>query len=188
MAKAESNSDPYFEHVFRQYHAPLFFYALKFVNNTDVAKDLVQDTFLGVLNVGASDEIKNLKAYLYKSLRNNCLNYIKHDKATSEFARAEQERQRREIQYYDVHQALVERELHQKIIEVIDELPEKYKTPFNLSRFEELSNKEIAKQLNIPLRTVETQIFRALKMLRKRFAQSGIKIILFTASKKTKLF
>lgn len=156
------------EHAFKQLHAPLYFYALKFIDNSEVARDLVQDAFLSILNSKNSSEVENLKAYLYRAVRNNCLNYIKHLEVKNEFEQKEQQRKNREIQFYDSHLTLVEKELQQKLNEAIEALPEKYKVPFKLSRFEELTNSEIAKKLSVPVRTVETQIYRALKILREK--------------------
>jgi RNA polymerase sigma-70 factor (ECF subfamily) len=157
-----------FEHAFKQLHAPLYFYALKFIDDKEVAKDLVQDAFLSILNEKQNNEIENLKAYLYRTVRNNCLNYLKHIQVKTEFEHKELQRKNREIQFYDSHLTLVEKELHLKLEKAIEALPEKYKVPFKLSRFEELKNSEIAKKLGVPVRTVETQIYRALKILREK--------------------
>ncbi len=179
---------PLLEHAFKQLHEPLYFYALKFVDSPDVAKDIIQDVFLGILNSQGRSDIDNLKAYLFRSVRNNCLNYIKHSEVKSEFARLEKERIKREIEYYDIHQTLVEKELQQKLNEIIEELPEKYKTPFKLSRFEDLSNKEIADKLNLQVRTVETQIYRALNMIREKIENKGLTLLHLFFLKKERFF
>jgi RNA polymerase sigma-70 factor (ECF subfamily) len=158
-----------FEHAFKQLHAPLYFYALKFIDDREVAKDLVQDAFLSILNGKQNKEIENLKAYLYRSVRNNCLNYIKHIEVKNEVEQKLQDQKNREIQFYDSQLTLVEKELQENLEKAIELLPDKYKIPFKLSRFEELKNSEIAKKLGIPVRTVETQIYRALKILREKF-------------------
>ena len=163
--KAINDSRFLLEHAFRQLHSPLYFYALKFVSKSDVAKVIVQDAFLGLLHSNNNENIDNLKAYLYRSVRNNCLNFIKRNELKSLFIQNEQERAEREIQFYDTHETLVEKELHLQVKKAIDELPEPYKLSFILSRIEELKTKEIAEKLNIPIRTVETQIYRALKIL-----------------------
>ncbi|WP_372650886.1 RNA polymerase sigma-70 factor [Draconibacterium sp.] len=176
--KQKNGSHLLLEHAFRQYHASLFFYALKFIDNKELAKDMVQDAFLSLLNFKQQSEVNNLKAYLFRAVRNNCLNHIKHTIVTSEFAKNEQERISREIKFYDTHQTLVEKELQEKVNEAVSALPDKYRIPFELSRFNELSNKEIAEQLNLPIRTVETQLYRALKLLRESLINKGI--LLFT--------
>jgi len=162
------------KHTFRQLHASLYFYARKFIHEDEVAKDLVQDAFLSLLNheqQTEKDEIENLRSYLFKTVKNNCLNYLTHKKVENEFQEKEIERSKKEIQFYDTHSALVEKELQQKLKEAIDDLPEHYRVPFVLSRFEEFKNKEIAEKLGLPLRTVETQIYRAMNLLRKKFSK-----------------
>jgi RNA polymerase sigma-70 factor, ECF subfamily len=171
------------EHVFRQLHSPLFFYAVKFVKDQDVAKDLVQDAFLGLLNRSEKEKIENLKSYLFRSVRNNCLNHLNHKKVENEFQQKEIEQSRKEITYYDSHSALVENELQQKLADAIDDLPEHYRIPFILSRFEDLKNKEIADKLQLPLRTVETQIYRALTILRKKFSDQSFSLFVLFFSK-----
>lgn len=176
------------EHAFRQFHAPLFFYAKKFVEKEEVAKDLVQDAFLSLLKTNGQFEIENLKAYLFRTVRNNCLNYIKHLSISNEYQEKAKERIQREIQFYDSHETLVEKELQQKLSEAIDELPDKYKTVFQMSRFDDMSNKEIAEKLDISVRTVETQIYRALKLLRESVKNKGVILFSFFSFKKSQFF
>ncbi len=172
------------EHTFKQLHAPLYFYAVKFIPDSEIAKDLVQDAFLSLLHNSGKTDIGNVKAYLYRSVRNNCLNHIKHHSIAEQYAEQEKERIGREIAFYDTHQTLVEQEMLQKINAAIDSLPEPYKTPFKLSRIEELKTKEIAQQLNLPVRTVETRLYRALKILREKIDSQGIVLFLGFFSKK----
>ncbi len=171
------------ENVFKQMHAPLFFYASKFVDNSEVAKDLVQDAFLSIINHSKNNsEIENIKAYLYRSVRNNCLNYLKHKAIKNKFEKSEIERSQREVEFYDTHQTLVEKELQQKLNSAIKGLPSHYRKAFELSRFEDLTNNEIAKNLGLSVRTVETQIYRALKILKQKLREDII--TLFLISKK----
>ena len=173
------------ENVFKQMHAPLFFYAFKFVENSEVAKDLVQDAFLSMINHSKNNtEIKNIEAYLYRSVRNNCFNYLKHKAIRNKFEKSEIDRLQRELEFYDTHQTLVEKELQQKLNSVIKGLPANYRKVFELSRFEDLTNNEIAKNLGLSVRTVETQIYRALKILKQKL--KGDILILYLIYKKNK--
>ena len=176
------------EHVFKQYHGQLCSYAFKFVQNVEVAKDMVQDAFLAVLKSLETGKVDNLNAYLYRAVRNNCLNYIKHLEIRNSFEEEEKKRVLREIEYYEENQTLMERELHQKITRLIDELPPKYKTVFKMSRFEGLKNKEIADKLNLSVRTVETQLYRALLMLRDKVKNQSIGLFFMSFAKKMHFF
>ncbi len=157
------------EQTFKMLHAPLVFYAVKFVGDSEIGKDLVQDAFLSLLNKkNIEEEVANLKSYLYRSVRNNCLNYLNHKIIADKYQETEKKLSKLEIGYYDSHETIVEKELHFELQKAIDELPEQYKIPFRMSRFEDKKNKEIAEELGIPLRTIETQIYRALIHLRKK--------------------
>jgi RNA polymerase sigma-70 factor (ECF subfamily) len=74
--------------------------------------------------------------------------------------------------------SLIENEDLEKIYAAIDSLPENYKEIIELSRFEGLKNKEIAERLQIPLRTVETRLFRALSGLRKILTEKQILVLM----------
>jgi RNA polymerase sigma-70 factor (ECF subfamily) len=182
--KKGETEDILLEHVFKQLHAPLYFYACKFIHEDEVAKDLVQDAFLNLLNREQrkdKDEIENLKSYLFRAVRNNCLNYLARKKVENDFQEKEIERSKREIHFYDTYSTLVEKELQQKLKAVIEDLPEHYRVPFVLSCYGELKNKEIAEKLGLPLRTVETQIYRALNMLREKLRGQILSLfLLFT--------
>ncbi|MGV8090511.1 MAG: RNA polymerase sigma-70 factor [Mangrovibacterium sp.] len=169
------NSPLLLEHTYKKLHAPLYFYAFKFVKDEEVSRDLVQDSFLSVLNKPLNNtEIFNLPSYLFRTVRNNCLNYLHHKSIEHDFQEMELERSKREIEYFDMYKALVENEMVQKLNEAIETLPEHYRLPFVMSRFENVKNKEIAEKLGIPLRTVETKIYRALCLLREKMGDCFI--------------
>ena len=149
--------DVLLEHVFKQLHKPLVFYAYKFVKDEDIAKDLVQDAFLNIIK-GNYEKLVDLKTFLFKCVRNNCINYINHKAVEKSYLENEANRINREIEYYNIHQAIVEKELYNKLLAAIEGLPEHYIIPLKLSRFENFKNKEIAQKLKLPIRTVETRI------------------------------
>ena len=171
------------EHVFKTLHGQLYFYALKFIGDREVAKDVVQDAFLGILKQNENVLIENQKSFLYQSVRNNCLNYLKHLKIEKNFQEKELQRSLREIGFYNTHQTLVEKEEHHQILKTIEDLPENYRIPFEMSRFENLKTKIIAEQLGIPVRTVETRIYRAIKILREKLKEQLIILFCISFSK-----
>ena len=110
----------------------------------------------------------HLKSYLFNSVRNRCLNHIRHEAVIKKHADHEITLfQLREIEYFQSGaRSLIEHEEIQTLIQAIDSLSPQSKEVIELSRFEELKNSEIAEKLNIPERTVETRLFRALSRLR----------------------
>lgn len=155
-----------FEELFTQYYGPLVVFACRYVDDIETAREIVQDFFVKyyekyfMLTIESSQ-----KAYLYRAVYNSCLNYINQKNI--------QEKHLRNINYEQEEEQNIEPEIHtielqQKIYAVINQLPERCKKIFIMNRLEGLKNEEIAKQLNISKRTVETQISKALRILRKK--------------------
>lgn len=162
-----------FDFIFRKFHTPLLHYARKFVGDENTALDIVQDVFtlLWEKKKLAKDE-DHLKAYLFNSVRNACFNYLKHQKIENKY----QDHQsfilsEWELQHFDSgEKSLIEKENLEKIYQSINSLSDIHREVIELSRFEGLKNKEIAEQLNIPVRTVETRLFRALSSLKEKLS------------------
>lgn len=114
------------------------------------------------------DMNRNIKSYLFTSVHNRCLNYIRDNK---KFDRENVEIEKLDNHFdWDASDKLQELELEAKIKKAIDSLPEKCREVFMLSRFEDLKYAEIAEKLNISIKTVEAQMGKALKTLRTQLA------------------
>ncbi len=127
----------------------------------------MQDVFFKIWERRELLEITtSLKAYLYRSVHNACLNHIKHQKvkqAYSDFYRENHEEQ-------DDHNPSDQQELEQQVMDAMDALPEKCREVFELSRFEGLKYREIAERLSISEKTVENQMGKAFKILREKLS------------------
>ena len=179
-----------FDHLYLKYHPQLLRYALKFLDDEDDALDLVQEIFVAIWekDVFKDDETKVI-AYLYSATKNSCLNYLKHMAVVRKY---EQEaafrlRQMEAIHYQSGEKSLIEKEGVNQIENAINSLSDIYKEIIVLSRIEGLKNSEIAEQLNIPIRTVETRIFRALLILKEKIAIKSL-MLLFLFRKKIKSY
>lgn len=156
-----------FEMVFRTYYRPLCQYAYSFLNDRDEAEEVVQSAFINVWDKREQVEIQtSLKAYLYRIVRNSCLNVIKHEKVKQQHAA--HQLAHGQSSHENASQAVIHSELEEKIAEAMKALPEQCRLVFQLSRFEELKYSEIAEQLNISVKTVENQIGKALKIMREQ--------------------
>lgn len=154
-----------FETLFNTYYTRLVVFASRLVTDHDMARELVQDVFVSFYEKREEIQIHtSLKAHLYQSVRNRCLNYIKREKLMKghhQIILASQN----DTAYFE--SAVEENELENRLFELVNELPEKCRQVFELSRVEGLKNDDIAQKLNISKRTVETQISKALKFLRE---------------------
>ena len=157
-----------FESIFKSHYVKLTLYANRFLNDIDISKEIASDslTFLWE-NRGNLSFTHSVSAYLFKMVRNKCMNYIKHERIENEYVSYMiRNKLLIEIPEHDTN-PYHEKELAEQIRQAIDTLPEKCKLVFEMSRFEYLKNKEIAERLNISQNTVERHITIALVKLRK---------------------
>jgi len=144
----------------------LTLYASSYVNDVDIAKDITQDVFIKLYEKRQILQIHtSLKSYLYTSVRNRCLDHIKLHKI----------RELHKTQIYNSISENVEEEstevmqseLQAKINVAIASLPDRNREIFRLNRIDGLTNQEIADELNLSKRTVETHISNALKKIKE---------------------
>ncbi|KAB7733030.1 RNA polymerase sigma-70 factor [Rudanella paleaurantiibacter] len=158
-----------FETLFREHYAALCQYAFTLLRDRDDAEEEVQALFLTFWERRETLLIStSLKAYLFRSVHNRCLNRIKH------LSIREEHRQHvthvGEAPSLSPVDALAGQELSERIDEAMKQLPEQCRRVFYLSRFEELRYGEIAERLGISVKTVENQIGKALRILRLELA------------------
>ncbi|SHF77740.1 RNA polymerase sigma-70 factor, ECF subfamily [Mariniphaga anaerophila] len=170
-----------FDQIFLKYYHSLLLYGLKFIRDENDVHDIVQEVFVTVWEKEKytfSDA--HLKSYLFNSVRNGCLNHIRHQSVVNKhIEKQELSLLINELNFYGSgEKSLIEKESLKEIYAAIESLPPKQKEMIELSRFEGLKNKEIAEKLGIPLRTVETRLFRALSGLRKVLTGKQIYILL----------
>lgn len=180
MIKAISDADPEllvkvkqgdqraFKACFNQYYAELTGFALKWMKDQDNAEEVVQDVFVRFWEQRETIEIQySLKAYLYRSVQHACLNQFKHEKVKDKH-RQYTLQVTSEAENSDYMEVL---ELNEKIQNTIDELPDRCRQVFLLSRNNGLKYSEIAEKLDISIKTVENQMGKALKTLRQNLTE-----------------
>lgn len=175
-----NGSEKAFQELFIRYYAQLVVFARKVVIDDDLARELVQDVIVNFYEKRKEIKIhSSLKAHLYQSVRNRCLNQIKHSQIRRDHHANIYLNKKSEEAYVD--DKLEETELEQKIFSIIQTLPAQCKKIFEMSRFEGITNQEIADDLKLSKRTVETQISKALKVLRNNLAGylEGVMILIW---------
>lgn len=155
-----------FEDLFRQYYQMLCNYALRFVGDSDTAEELVQDLFYTLWEKRLELQINtSVKSYLFSAVHNRCLKFIEH-RAVEQKYRSYYLKHESEIDSDDTDSASLG-EMQQIINRTLDSLPERCGNIFRLNRFEGLKYQEIAERLSISVKTVEANMGRALRVLRK---------------------
>lgn len=156
-----------FEIVFNMYYNSLCGYANKYLDEFEVAEEIVQEVFVKFWEKCESiAPDSSIKSYLYRSVHNTCLNHIKHMKVRDNYKQYVMVQMEHEM--YSNKEEREEPELEKKIYDAIDELPPQCQKIFKLSRFEGLKYQEIADHLGLSIKTVEVQMGKALRVLREK--------------------
>ena len=171
-----------FDLLFHTYHRRLLLFSLKFIESESDALDIIQNIFVAVWENGKHLQKEEIvKAYLFSAVKNSCLNHLKHQKVIRQFEHDTVRRMNEldAFHYQSGERSLIEKESLKQIEDAIDSLSDLYKEVIVLSRFEGLKNIEIAERLNVPVRTVETRIFRAISALKEKMSQKSFFILLY---------
>jgi RNA polymerase sigma-70 factor, ECF subfamily len=172
LAKGDEKA---FEKLFHLYFPRLYAFSFKIINDSGLAKDVVQNVFIKVWETRASFNFDHPEAFLYQMVRNASINYIRHLKAVNNLkSHVKDQFLGEELYFIDMvgnePYILIEKELEDKIQEVMESLPAKCQTVFKLSRVEGLKNREIAELLGISIKAVEKHILKAMQIYRHNFA------------------
>jgi RNA polymerase sigma-70 factor (ECF subfamily) len=158
-----------FEELFKSHFKKLFAYALTIVRNEMAAEEIVQNVFYKIWEKHGLVEIQtSVSAYLYRSVYNDSLNYLKHEKVKASY-QAHIATRSKDVVDNAASKAQLS-ELQEKLNSALSELPEQCRTIFQMSRFEELKYHEIAERMGLSVKTIESQMGKALRILRIKLA------------------
>jgi RNA polymerase sigma-70 factor (ECF subfamily) len=164
-----ADTDARFDALVRGHYARLCNFALRLLGSSDVVEDIVQDVFLAIWKQRATFRYDDPLPYLYKAVRNRAVMHARRQGVRHRW----QEREEAAGQPPCIDDTATEVEctdLAREMARAIDALPERCRLVFTMSREQELSYGEIARLLGISVKTVETQMGRALKTLRNQLA------------------
>lgn len=175
--KIKNGDGKAFREIFERYYPPLCCFALQLLGEDEAAEEIVQNMFVKLWEKrGAISIDTSVRQYLFRSVKNYCINHIQHNKIKKLYAEKAAELARQEINSSDYY---LEIGLAEKIEACVESLPEKRQEIFRLSREDGLKYKEIADRLNISVKTVETQMGFALKTLRENLKEFIPGLMLF---------
>lgn len=157
-----------FDYLFHLHYSGLVVYAAKMVQTKSMAEDIVQDFFVKLWSNRQKLQInQSIKYYFFTAVRNKCIDHIRHQQLAS---KSEKELAHQTETYTNDHNFLIESELRSYIDAAIAKLPPACREIFIMNRFEGLKPAEIAQIRGISVRTAETQIGKALKILRSELS------------------
>lgn len=160
-------NEPAFRKLFNLLFAHLIQFAFSLVKSKNAATDIVDEVFIRLWkNRAAILSINNLRAYLYRAVRNSSLNYLSQKTRLDVFDPFDdfsiQLRQERSPE-----QLMVTKEIVEKIHEAVNSLPPRCKMVFMLVREDGLKYKEVAEILSLSVKTVDAQMVIAINRIRE---------------------
>ncbi len=171
------NGENFLKHLFNKYYLELCRLSFKYVGRTDIAEDIVQDVFINIWNKRFTlHYIGNIKPCLITSVINTSINYIHSKYARQDIL--EESFIKDSSSVINQHDEIVTQELGEILKIAIEQLPDKCRTIFVLSRFSGHTYKEIAEKLDISIKTVEKQISIALKKILHFISKFGYLILI----------
>jgi len=167
-----------FELLFRFYYPGLVVFASNIVVNKDEAEEIVQDFFVRLWENRTTIKVgKTIKSYLFTSIKNRSINFLKNNQVKQHVVDELKRQMETDMRYNpDIY---VDTEIQQQLKKAFAKLPPRTAEIFTLSRFKGFSNDEIADNLGLSKRTVETQVSNALKILRKELKNYTTLLLFF---------
>jgi len=168
-----------FEKLFKEHFQYLCNFALQYVEDMDTAQDICQKVFIALWEKREEvDPKKSLKSYLFTSVKNRCLNHIRDQK---KYRSKVLDLDCGDIDIATEEDHFSENDLKEKIEKALNQLPEKCRLVFEMSRFQNMKYREIAEELEISQKTVEAHMSKAMKSLREHLKDHLlVLLILFT--------
>jgi RNA polymerase sigma-70 factor (ECF subfamily) len=176
LALKEGNLNA-FNQVFDRYAKRLYRFSMGYLKSAENAEEIVQEVFLKIWN--NREELivqKSFDSYLFTIAKNGILNTIRKSKSEQAYLNYAKLYPRKNVL---LDQELDFKELEKAYLEAIAQLSPRRKEIFLLSREQSLSNAEIAKKMNISVKTVENQMTSALAEIRKNLRSLGFSGIIF---------
>lgn len=166
------------DELYNFYYPRLYAFAKKFLKVEDEINDIIQDVFVKLWE--NRRKIKNYETYnalIFTITKNAIISYFREKIKQDSFHERVKEMATSNAVFMD--DSVEYEDIREKVDLLIEQLPDKRKQVFKLSREQGLSNKEIAEQLNISIKTVENHTMHAIRFLRKHLKAIDIVTLLY---------
>jgi RNA polymerase sigma-70 factor (family 1) len=171
VIQIRNDSRDAFRLLYNRYNKKIYYFSLRNLGNTEDAEELVQSVFVSIWEHRKSlDERMSVKNYIYRSAVNYIYNYLKRKAVRARFI--ESELIKDDNQSNQTWDQVLLHDLEKSVNQILETLPPQQQKIFKMSRFEGLSHEKIAKELDLSVRTVENQIYRALGVIKSKLKES----------------
>lgn len=164
VARMSAGDPEAFEALFMEFQPKLLGFIDGFIKNQEISKDICQNIFFNLWrDRGKMSHIRAFEPYLFFIAKGAVFNYFDHNNVSLKYIK---HILHSPMQTADTEEDVFAAELARRVRKIVDEMPEKRRLVFRLSREKGLSNERISKELNISKRTVENHIIAALANIR----------------------
>ena len=165
IGRINSRQTGVFREVFNEFYNSLVYFAMRYVGRMEVAEDLVQELFTSIWESDTQYvSYHSFKTFLYTSIRNAALDYIKHKHVEGKYVSYVLEHPETEE---ELETRITEEEVYRLFLRVLEELPDRRKIIFKL-HLQGKKNEEIARLLHISVETVKTAKKEAVRYFKFR--------------------
>jgi len=159
-----------FQKIYQEYWSRLYVYGFRILRDKSLCEDLIQEIFLSFWKNRKKIEVQHISSYLFQSLRFQIFKYYRDTKIKT----LDIEKFSNIVSINTTDDLLILQDTKMMLSKYLDRLPKRCREIYFLSRFENLSNKEISEKLNISNQTVKNQLTMASKHLQKHFKELGV--------------
>lgn len=171
-----------FKTLFRTYFSSMCVFAEHYLNDGEMARDVVHDVFCGVWeDLAGLGQVSNVKNYLYTTVKNRCLDIIRREHVRDRCAERLQLEMKESEEFFEGE--VLREEVYRMLDDAIQLLPERSREIL-LLKLEGLKNQEIADRLGVSVNTVNTLKANAYKTLRDELKEKFLLVLLFFFKKK----
>lgn len=164
IEKMKAGDRESFNQVFRRYYSPMVRFCIRYVADSDLASEIVQDLFVKLWSNREKISFNtSFESYMLTSVRNSALTYINKERSHAE---ANLRIYSEESDNTDPSETLQSNNLEESYRKILKDMPEKRREVFLASRYDGLKYSEIAEKLGISQKTVEAQMSAAIKQLK----------------------
>jgi len=162
-----------FNSLYIQYYNKAFLFTKSYIHDDMASEDIVSNILVKIWEISKNKAINNFEALLLTMLKNSCLDYLKHRKIVELYDQKYSDILKRELDFRISTlnacnpDKILCSEIQELISKTLASLSDQSRTIFEMSRYSDKKNKEIAQELNLSVKTVEYHISKVLCALRK---------------------
>ena len=164
LSHLQHSKEQIFKQLYEEYYAPFCLYAKRFIDDKDTREDIVSDVFTSIWDKLGTESFDlqsdTALGYIKMCVKNNCLNYLKHQEYEWNYAEIIQKKA--PIYETEADSVYTLDELYRMLYK----LPENYRTVFVKSFFEGKTHAEIAEEMNLSVKSINRYKQKTMELLR----------------------